>query len=1685
MAEGKKFGTFGGVFTPSLLTILGVIMYLRMGWIAGNAGLEGVIFIILVAHFISVSTGLSISSIATDKKVGAGGVYYVLSRSLGLPIGGALGMTLFTATALSIALYMVGFAEIFNEYIGFGFELNSAGELVKGENMLNSYRITGSLGLLFLTVIAFISTSIAIKSQYFILTAIGLSLIAIFCGHSADTGPEVVAVVAESDKVGFAALFAIFFPAVTGFTAGVAMSGDLKDPKRSIPVGTMGAIAVGLVVYITLGIFLTQAMDENTLINNEKAMFDYAAVGILVYLGVWGATLSSALGGILGGPRILQAMSVDKLTPKIFAKGVGKSNEPRNALILTVLIAEAGILIGDLNVIAEVVSMFYLAAYGFINLSFFLESWASSDFNPTFKVKKWIGLFGFIATFTVMAKLNLLAMVVAFIIIGGIYFYLSRKQIALGTGDIWQSVWSTIVKKGLKRMEGGVDHKRNWKPNTLLFSTDNEQRSKMIEFSKAISGRGGIITNFDLHENPEAKVLFPKSKEAVQDEELEKYGIFGRKLEVQNVFKGIESIACTFGFSGIEPNTVLMNWPGETNDPIWFKEMTEKLIELDYNVLYLDYDKRWGFRKKEKIDLWWRGVGNNAELMLSLAKFITASPDWSQANIRILLVNDTNVDFKVVENRIRGVVEQFRVTAEIKVINNEVDSKPIYDLMKVHSSEADLVFVGIPEIQPDEREEFVERTNNLVSIIGTTLLVKASSKFDETDLKLEQISLTHKPRIIEKNELLTLKPCEDEEFGEVLQNLDRKFDTLAIQLIQLGVQPVEDYHHAIFSKVIGGMDNFLLDAAEDQSPEQIQQTLQAVLSQVKAYYADAIENQLPLIFEALDAEVKHYFTGKEELITYLPKNTIVSAVPGVNGTAELGKRKVPWRYTMQRVWFAEGIADAHDALLEFGYQNLILLHQSKNILHQVVWKLLANLDGKNSNKELIADCKRQLDDLLSQVDGEAQHLASNLYFNLRNKEREKFNNLADAILTKKFTQRIELQYSLLPNKKFQQIRKGTTAFPSYWYRNLILFTYHLQADIYLIAYTAKIQGLVNRIKQYSTHNYVQKIETNLQNLTNQLDNLENLIASDKQKEVLGTVVRLSEELFFNADHVISLLLSGVNEMNAGVPIEIELMKAKSINGIREAQGEEIETEKIALKDFTEYIARTHFVDPVHERVQIFYEQLKRAAGKLVSTAAVVQKGIDNYAFKGEIEGLKDAIQVARTETRIVRAELETTEEGFNSELKDRRELLRKELDVNQIIEQIETLRQYIKQHKRRNVLLDRFQEVNKKATKKVGNLLDYLAQKKQDISSIEYKERYATVISEQGAFANFVQAAGPQIDLPFFYQQLFTGTHYTDSKTIDNRRVEIERIKEGIGWIDDERSGAIMVTGSAGSGKTYLIRHVSGHLLSGSLYKIVPPSNRTWTKEDITNALQKATGINESIGKILTKLPAKSSIIFEDIEQWWLKTDGGDLVLNELAKIIHKYGKNHYFILSSNIHAYELICRSTTIQSAVLKSVILAPLNTGQIKDAIWSRHQTTGLRIRLDNEKEQHLSVNKLNRYLSRFHTLSNGNVGLAMQLWINAIYKKEDTNLMMGNPALGQWPVVESPEWKNLIFQLFVHKNIGHEALYRIYGEESKNWINRVLQSMITAGLIEQNERGEFRIIKTIKPHIENWLNELGFIK
>ncbi len=1693
--DQKKFGTFAGVFTPSILTILGVMMYLRFGQVVGNAGLWGSIIIIIIAHVISISTGLSVSSIATDKKVGAGGVYYVLSRSLGLPIGGSLGTTLFVATAFSIALYMVGFAEVFIssininmlEVIGEGdvktYFIDDPGSFFDGWSFINFVRLIASLGLLLLTIIALISTSIAIKTQFLILALIIISLVAIGIGDVSLVTNVTKDQVNPDNLLDYFGVFALFFPAVTGFTAGVAMSGDLKDPKRSIPRGTMWSIIVGFIIYMALALFIHFNFSEHTLIENRDIFYEITLFGgIFVILGAAGATLSSALGGILGGPRILQAMSIDKITPKLFAKGVGKDNEPRNALILTVIIAEAGILIGELNLIAEIVSMFYLAAYGFINLSFFLESWASADFNPSFKVKKWIGLIGFIATFTIMSQLNMLAMVAAFVIIVGIYFYLNKKQVSLGTGDIWQSVWSTIVKKGLRKMEASNDHKRNWKPNILLFSGGTADRVKFIEFSKAVSGQTGIITNFDLIENTEAKVLFPKHKQTVQDDDLEKYGIFGRRIEVQNEFKGIESIASTFGFSGIEPNTTLIPWPGETKDPVWFTEMTQKLIDLDYNVLYLDYDKRWGFRKKEQIDLWWRGVSNHAELMLSLVKFISTSTDWVKASIRILLVNDTNTENQIIEKRIQQVVDQFRIKCQIKIISNSIDQIPIYELMKIHSEEADLVFVSIPEIT--DPESFIQKTNELVNTIGTTLLVKASSHFDETDLKVETIELKQDIKVVKQTEQQPLATFRDSSLTNTIQEIDTDWDNIFVSKLQKSVENIEKYLHKQIAKNQDQLTQFL-DQLVEESETDIWKDIDEILNKTKQIYIDDIEFQLPDIYQEFNQSVDDYIFHKTESIIESPVK--INLENRVNNKGENISRstRIRFRKYLERLWETGLRPQLHQQLLEFGYQNYILLHQSKNTLHHAIRLFVDQISQKQDFKTSVEKCKEELSSKFSEIDERSLNLTSELYKNLRNSDRALLEKLGGTLEKLGYRREIQEKFTYLPSAEEKHVSHGLTNFSGYWNRNLVLFTLHLQSDIYLIQYMAKIEKILSQVIQNTEHDYINLIHENIEICHQNINNITNLINTGKTDDIHQYSPDLLRDIYFNLEGSIQYVLEQLQDALDHIPEEVELMNAHSVNNIRKTQGKSVETIKIQLDDITDYLTKIHFFKPFQDQITNYIVQLKKGVALLLNSTYKIQLELENFAKTNEMSPFQTAIESSTKDLEESKDYIDSVHKGFIIELNLIKANLGENLDINKIIEQYETLYPEAKSESKSKRIRGQIKQYRSSVTKRISSVVSKVVQRKQDVDVLDYNDKYKAVLSPINIFQNFFNQIHINDEvsetLPFYYHQLFTGKHFSDTQSVKNRKHEIEETKKAISRIKSGISGGILVLGESLSGKSFLASHIAHHLLSDrTIYRIKLQRNKKKGSQFLTKAFQNATGIQKGIPTIMTKVPSHSIFIIEDLEKWWLNAQNGDQLINEISRILNTYGSSHYFVLTANLYAYRLIKDQTHIGENIVGSILLNPLSNIEIRDVIEGRHLLGGMTYVYRNVPENFLSKSKQVTLLNKFYTLSKGNVGLALRLWISSIENVDENKIEISPASRLEFPVLPNEIWQSLIYQFQVHQQLYKHELYKIYGDGNKDWINRNLTELVKSGLLRNPEKDFYEMPSDVRYFIEKDLYE-----
>ncbi len=713
-AKEGGLGTFGGVFTPSILTILGVIMYLRFGWVVANVGLIGTLLIVTLSTSITFLTGLSIASIATDQRVRIGGAYYMISRSLGIESGGAIGIPLYFAQALSVALYTVGFAE-------------SLGRVFPGV----SEKMIGIVTTVLVSILALASAKAAIRAQYVIMIGIALSLISLVFGSPLETATDSFLGIQTDNPENFWVVFAVFFPAVTGIMAGVNMSGDLQSPNKSIPIGTFAAIGTGYVIYMVLPFILAMRADTDSLLNDPLVMRDISFWGDAILVGVWGATLSSAVGSILGAPRVLQALAKDQILPSFLnwlGKGSGEDDTPRLGTIFTMVIALIAVWFGDLNLIAPVLTMFFLTTYGVLNVAAGIERFLGSpSFRPTFRVHWILSLMGALGCIAVMFLINAVATIIAFIFVGLIFFWLKRREMQSAWGDIGRGIWMAVIRAGLMRLSEDQEPK-NWRPNPLVLAGSPTKRWHLIDFANTITHNRGLLSVASLIPEGTMSMDQKQSMTANIREFLSKRGIQGlvKVIAANDRFQGVTNLVQSFGLGSLEPNTIIL---GDSEDPKFrgdFCQMISKFHEFQRNVLIVHkVDEGKAFRNRKRIDVWWGGLKGNGGLMMILAYLMNSSLDWRNAEVHIkMMVQDEDAVDPTREN-ILALLEEIRIRAVVDII--PAKGRSFDEVLQKNSNNADLVFLGLAE--PDEHfEEYYEKVQKRVEGLPTTILALAAQE---------------------------------------------------------------------------------------------------------------------------------------------------------------------------------------------------------------------------------------------------------------------------------------------------------------------------------------------------------------------------------------------------------------------------------------------------------------------------------------------------------------------------------------------------------------------------------------------------------------------------------------------------------------------------------------------------------------------------------------------------------------------------------------------------------------------------------------------------------------------------------------------------------------------------------------------------------------------------------------------
>jgi len=701
----KSFGTAPVYFT-AIATILGAILFLRFGFAVGTVGFWGVIGIILLGHLVTIPTALAISELATNKRVEGGGEYFIISRSFGMNIGATIGIALFISQAISVAFYIIAFTEAFEfffDWVTTRFEFTLPRQIIS---------IPAMIGLSVLILKK--GAAVGMKTLYIVVAILAVSLVLFFLGSTDYSATHTFSLssVQKGDMNQFFVVFAIIFPAFTGMTAGVGLSGDLKKPSKSIPLGTVLATVTGMIVYFFIVYKLDASASLETLRDPSKqlVMADIALAGkAIIPIGLAASTFSSAIGSILVGPRTLQALAGDRSFPSrrlnaFLFKGRGETREPFNATLVTVVIALVFIIIGDVNKVAAIISMFFMVTYGSLCLISFLHHFGSApSYRPSFRSRWYISLVGFLASIWVMFKINSLFAVAAIVIMVLLYLYINsyhktRQGLeSIFTNALFQLNRSVQVYLQQTRKSRG---NREWRPSAICISRDSFKRDKAFQLLNWISHKYGFGTYIHLIED-----YYSKSSVQKSGEELEKlirnFKGKGTHVYVDTMISPSYTSAVAQaiqvpGISGMENNMVIFEFDRHEGSDL--KEIVNNFSLVNagnFDVCIFASSER-TINFKNGIHVWIRSNDyENSHLMILMSFIIQGHQLWRKSEITIF-----DVCKKGEEQETRTQLEELVRTGRLPITSKniqvlgEMGNQNTRGLINEHSAHAGLTIIG-------------------------------------------------------------------------------------------------------------------------------------------------------------------------------------------------------------------------------------------------------------------------------------------------------------------------------------------------------------------------------------------------------------------------------------------------------------------------------------------------------------------------------------------------------------------------------------------------------------------------------------------------------------------------------------------------------------------------------------------------------------------------------------------------------------------------------------------------------------------------------------------------------------------------------------------------------------------------------------------------------------------------------
>lgn len=704
---GYNFGWIEGVYIRCTLSIFGVIMFLRLNWVMAQAGIAGGLGVIIWSVAVTSITTMSLSAISTNGRVQAGGIYYMVSRTLGADIGLVVGMTLFAAQSLAVAMNLVGFAE--------------AVVMLESEYMV-SYAwdriIFALIGLAAMFCTSFCGAKFEVNAQKVLMVTMVLALFSFFIGVFEERGDDRINATGLSSKTfadnsvarytegnSWVTVFGVFFPAATGIAAGSSISGDLADASSAIPKGTFLAILTTTLIYIAMALMLAASFNPEGLANitTQICAIDISLVPALVYAGVFAAGLSSALALLIGAPRILMAIARDDIVSFLAPWKVGYSakDEPVRGYMLVIVIAFLAILSLDLNSVSPLVTNFYLVQYGFINYAVTSAHFAKAPgWRPSFKYyNPWVALLGTVMCGISMFMVGWITAICTLIVSIGLYQYVVYTKPDVNWGETGAGKLMVQTIMNLNALETKKVHVKNFRPQYLVLTGDLYDRPELIKIMKLLRKSRGVMITGNILLGKNFKEKFEEYQDACNDRLLSEQGIvaFKNVIVAPTFLDGVTNLLQLSGLGKLKPNTIILgfkrSWATASDEAV--KEYVEA-VRLCFATKHgvgivrnMNISNRLS-TDRSTVDVWW--LVEDGGLTLLQAYLLIRHPEFRHnCTLRVFAVVENEGMVFEEQKRLEDLLSKFRIEGEVIVLHNDfTPSQATQDKFRELSHETDL-----------------------------------------------------------------------------------------------------------------------------------------------------------------------------------------------------------------------------------------------------------------------------------------------------------------------------------------------------------------------------------------------------------------------------------------------------------------------------------------------------------------------------------------------------------------------------------------------------------------------------------------------------------------------------------------------------------------------------------------------------------------------------------------------------------------------------------------------------------------------------------------------------------------------------------------------------------------------------------------------------------------------------------